>query len=118
MEQYITLNDCRAPAIAEAIAAQLNEEAGSEIYMAIDRGASISPRYSVITQPQIGDDVSREFNGDSYPCGAIKSISATKKRIETTEGNVFYRRRASGSWIENGTWSLTPGHREKRNPHF
>lgn len=118
MEQYITLNNCLSSPIAEAIASQLNDEAGKELYMAIDRGASISPRYRVIEQPQLGDAVSREFNGDSRPCGHIKSISSTKKRITTTEGNSFYRRGNSGCWLEKGTWSMTSGHTEKTNPHI
>lgn len=115
MRPYITLDDCPTREIADHMAEQLNDEAGKEIYLGVDRGAHIFPRYSVVVAPQIGDKVSYAFNGDSRPCGEIKSISATLKRITTTDGRTFYRRGESASWISNRTWSLVQGHVEKRN---
>jgi hypothetical protein len=68
--------------------------------------------------PAVGDEVSYAFNGDYYPCGTIKSISASFRLIITTEGQKFYRRRESACWKYNGVWSMVDGHREELNPHF
>jgi len=108
---------------AERIAMDLNiaamkpGEAGVR-YIATDCGPNVSPRFDVIEVPAQGDKVSRYFNGDSYPAGTIKSISESLRRIETTDGTVFWRRQNSGSWVANGTWSMIDGHHEDRNPHF
>ena len=48
-------------------------------YIATDAGSCTSPRYDVIKAPQLLDPVSYSFNGDSYPCGYIKTISKTIK---------------------------------------
>lgn len=98
---------------AKEVAAALGEG-----YIATDAGPNVSPRYDVIKLPQIGDKVSKEFNGDSYPCGTIKSISPSLKLITTDEGTKFFRLRETGCWKNGGTWSLTPGHVEKQNPSF
>lgn len=109
---------------SERIAAELNEACGEVRYIAIDDGVHVYPRYDVIELPQIGDKVSREFNGDSYPCGVITSISKGPdfRRITTTLPTggklVFHRRGKSATWLNAGTWSLIPGHIEKRNPSF
>lgn len=87
-------------------------------YLAVDKGAHTSPRFDVIRAPEVGDAVSYYFNGDSYPCGYIKSVSASYKKIVTTTGKTFYRRKQSSAWLMNRTWSLIPGHIEERNPHF
>jgi hypothetical protein len=102
---------------AEDIALLLNLH-NDEKYIAIDNGEWCSPRFDVLRMPQVGDDVSYGFNGDYYPCGKIKSISKTLKKITTTEGKDFFRRRQSGSWVMNGTWSLIHGTINERNPHF
>lgn len=92
-------------------------------YVATDAGAYCSPRYDVVRAPQVGDEVSYAFNGDYYPCGTVKQISASGRRVVAGpdfagQDRVFFRRRATGSWIHNGTWSLVPGHVEKRNREF
>ena len=87
-------------------------------YIAIDRGAYTSPRFDVIRAPQVLDAVSYTFNGDTYPCGYIKTISKSLKKITTTTGETFYRRKQSGAWLMNRQWSMVGGHREERNPHF
>jgi hypothetical protein len=89
-----------------------------EGYIATDAGPHVSPRYDVIRLPKVGDKVSKEFNGDSYPCGVIVKISKTLKAITTDGGDVFYRIRQTGAWRNQGTWSLTKGHVEKQNPSF
>lgn len=70
--------------------------------LAVDNGASVSPRYDVIFAPQIGEEVSKGFNGDYYPCGKITKISKSYKRIETDQGTTFYRRRETDGWYEGG----------------
>ncbi len=102
---------------AEDVALLLNLHS-DEKYIAVDSGSGVSPRYDVVRMPQVGDDVSYGFNGDYYPCGKIASISKTLKKITTTEGKEFYRRRQTGSWVMNGTWSLVRGIHNEQNPHF
>lgn len=102
---------------AQKIAAALNVYS-PETYVATDSGPNVSPRYDVIKLPKVGDKVSYSFNGDTYPCGTVKSVSPSLKLIVTTEGQKFYRRGETGKWIYNGTWSLVGGHIEERNPHI
>jgi len=92
--------------------------ATGKLHIACDHGAHCSPRYYTAEVPFMGDAVSYAFNGDYYPCGFVASISKTLKKITTTEGQTFYRRRNTGSWVMSGTWSLVGGHIERQNPHF
>jgi hypothetical protein len=87
-------------------------------FIPTDAGRSVYPRYDVIELPKVGDKVSYAFNGDYYPCGEIKSISPSLRIITTTTGRKFYRRGRSGAWVNNGTWSLIPGHVSRKNPEF
>lgn len=110
-------NDWHTMAAAEEVAAALGPK-----YIATDAGDHVSPRYDVVPLPQLGDPVSYAFNGDCYPCGYITRVSgAGFRRIEVQDGfakRIFWRRRLSGSWINEGTWSLVAGHHSKRNPEF
>jgi hypothetical protein len=115
--QYETRHNWKSFARVEEIAAQLTEATGVR-YLAVDKGAHTSPRYDVIKAPTVGEEVSRYFNGDGYPAGEIAKISPSFKRIETTTGVVFFRRRLTDSWINNGTWGMAGGHRNDRNPSF
>ncbi|WXB48017.1 hypothetical protein WCWAEYFT_CDS0315 [Vibrio phage VB_VaC_TDDLMA] len=94
------------------------EQFGEDTYMVVDKGEYILPRFDVIEKPRVGDKVSYAFNGDSTPCGEIKSISKSLKVITTTDGQKFYRKGLSGTWKYNKTWSLISGHQEERNPHI
>lgn len=98
--------------------AQEVAQALGSAYVACDAGANVSPRYDVRELPRVGDKVSYAFNGDSYPCGVIKSISKSLKLIVTDRGDKFYRVRQTGSWRKDGTWSLVAGHVSERNPEF
>lgn len=109
--------DWKTFARAEEVAAQLTEATGV-LYIGVDRGSNTSPQFDVIAAPTVGAKVSKAFNGDSYIAGEIVKISKTLKRIETSTGEVFFRRRQSSSWVEGGTWSLQMGHHEIRNPSF
>ena len=110
---FETRNDWATFDAAKEVAAALG--AG---YIATDAGPNVSPRFDVVELPKIGDKVSKRFNGDSYPSGVIKSISKSLKVITTDEGEKFYRVRETGSWRNNGTWFLTPGHVYTQNPSF
>ena len=83
-----------------------------------DAGPHYWPRFSIVTPPAVGDEVSYAFNGDSYPDGEVVKVSKSLKVVTTSTGAKFYRRRESGAWIKNRTWSLIPGHVSERNPHF
>lgn len=117
-----TRNDWKNLEAAQHVANALNLIEGEQLYIATDAGPHVSPRYDVLKLPKIGDKVSYAFNGDSYPCGEILSISPSLKRITAGERDgvtkVFYRVRQTGCWRNAGTWSLVPGHVYKQNPSF
>jgi hypothetical protein len=110
---FETRNDWKTFEEAKEVAAVLGAD-----YVATDAGQWTSPRYDVIKLPKVGDKISKAFNGDSYPSGTIKSISKSLRVIITDEGEKFYRIRETGSWRNNGTWFLTPGHVYTQNPSF
>jgi len=89
-----------------------------EIHTAVDQGLHHYPRFDVIRVPHVGDEVSYAFNGDSYPCGTVTAITKSLRKVTTSGGRVFWRRKLSGAWVNNGTWSLQGGHVETRNPHI
>ncbi len=101
----------------EEIAAELTEQTGV-IYGAIDRGCGVSPRFDVMVMPQVGDEISYGFNGDYYPCGKIATISKSGSVITSDDGKRFYRRKLSGAWKYQQTWTMVPGHISERNPSF
>lgn len=116
-DRFENRNDWKSFERVTEIAAQLTETTGVT-YLPVDSGPNVSPRYDVITAPVVGMKVTKAFNGDYYPEGVIVSISKTFKRVETSTGVVFFRRKNSGSWIENGTWSMVEGHESRLNPSF
>jgi hypothetical protein len=86
-------------------------------HIACDRGECCSPRYYIAPVPVVGEPVSYAFNGDYYPCGVITSISKTLKKITTSEGRTFYRKRNTDVW-KNSIWCMVNGHIERLNPEF
>ena len=114
---WLTRHDLQSLAEAEMLAAAAQEATG-KAYLAIDSGGGCYPRFDVIEAPVVGEDVSYAFNGDYYPCGQIKSISASFRLITTTEGQKFYRTQKSATWRYGGIWSLVSGHRSELNPSF
>lgn len=98
------------------IAEQLTEHTKIS-YIGVDRGPYISPRFDIIAMPQIGDEVSYAFNGDSYPDGVIVAITPTMQ-IRTSTGRKYRRKKLSGSWLDKNGWSLIHGHVYSQNPHF
>jgi hypothetical protein len=89
-----------------------------KLHIACDYGDHCSPRYYIAEVPAVGEPVSYAFNGDYYPCGVVTAVSKTLKKIVTSEGRTFYRRRLTGCWKSDGVWSLVGGHIERQNPHF
>ena len=88
-------------------------------FLAIDNGEYVHPRYDIIMAPQIGDEVSYSFNGDTYPAGKIVTISKTMKRITTDEGVIFYGNPETGTWKRTGgTFFLVKGRIKELNPCF
>lgn len=88
------------------------------LHVACDRGPYVSPRFDVIAMVQVGDEVSRRFNGDSYPAGKVVKISKSLRRVEAEDGTVFFRVGRSDSWRANGTWFMARGKHNERNPSF
>jgi hypothetical protein len=116
-------NDWEKLERAQRIAQQLNDISDVPTpYLAIDKGEGCYPRYDVIVRPQVGDVVSKGFNGDYYPCGKIESISDSLRVITARDGRgvgtKFYRVRESGTWRANRVWALCAGHIDERNPEF
>lgn len=104
--------------VAQEVCDAMNSLKTGNIYMVVDHGEHVRPRYDIVRKFKIGDAVSYAFNGDCYPDGTIKSVSQSGRRIVTTGGGVYYRRRQTGSWIKDGTWTLIEGHYYKQNPSF
>jgi hypothetical protein len=113
----VNRNDFNNFGQATQIAAEASALTG-HLYIATDAGDHVYPRYDVIKAPAVGDLVSKAFNGDYYPCGKIVKISDSLKRVETDTGEVFWRRKNSGQWLSQRTWSMVGGHISKLNPEF
>ena len=112
-------NDFRSYGHAAIIAASANLLEDGENYIPVDHGDHVRPRFDVIAAPKIGDKVSSGFNGDYYPQGEIVKISKSLRRVETSTGRVFWRRRDTAAWVEaGGGFSMVHGHRDERNPCF
>lgn len=104
---------------AEKVANDLTKNIPGENFLAIDRGPNVAPEFDVIVAPEVGDFVSRTFNGDYYPDSEIVSISKTYKKITTSSGSVYYRRRLTGTWVEKGgTFVMIKGYHDRRNWSF
>ena len=116
-EGWVSRHDFKSFEQAQEVADAASRFEGVD-YIATDAGDYCSPRYDVIKAPQHLAPVSYTFNGDCYPCGHIKTISKTMKKITTTTGKTFYRKRNTGCWVSHGIWSMVEGHIEQLNPHF
>jgi len=112
--------DFQSSEVAEQIADAANTRmAGRRLFTPVDNGPYVSPRFDVVRAPQVGDKVSYAFNGDSYPDGTVTKVSTSLRRVETSTGSVYYRRKSTASWKkQGGTWSLIHGWHNDRNPHF
>ena len=90
----------------------------AQTFLPVDEGNGTYPRFRVIEAPAVGDEVSRSFNGDSYPCGKITKITPTWQ-VTTNQGSKFLRYKETGGWREagRGFWMIA-GTVDERNPHF
>lgn len=116
---FETRNNWKTMEDAERRANQLNQNNGP-VYLAIDNGPNVHPRFDIIEAPCVGEPVSYSFNGDSYPDGKIVHISKAPgyKVVTTDTGSKYYRRKQSARWMkQGGTWSMILGHVTERNPH-
>lgn len=109
--------DWKSKERVDEIAAELSKITGKH-FIGIDAGSSVSPRYDIKQVPQVGDEVSSYFNGDYYPQGKIKAISASLKVITLENGKRFYRRKETAKWVYERTWVLVQGTKDERNPHL
>ena len=114
---YENRNDWSCLEQAEIVAKKLTKHYLFKSFMATDEGTGCSPRYDVIEAPRVGDEVSKSFNGDYYPCGNIVAISQTKKKITTSTGESFYRRKDTGKWL-SGPFALIKGVESRLSPEF
>ena len=71
---WMNRNDITSFEQAKTLASQLTLKT-NRLFLAADAGESTSPRYDVFKAPVIGDEVSKSFNGDSYPEGMITKIT-------------------------------------------
>lgn len=121
-ERYITRNNIMTFAEATELAAEVNNlpevKLAGATYIPTDAGPNCSPRFDVILAPKIGDPISYSFNGDSYPDGEIVKISGSIRIVTSSSGRRYYRRRLTGSWINNNCWSMRAGHHSELNPSF
>lgn len=113
----MTRHDWKSYDVAAAVAYDVSN-AEHALYIAIDCGPGVYPRYDIIKAPAVGDDVSYTFNGDYYPDGKIASISESLRIVVTDTGNKYYRHKLTGAWKRHKTWTLVRGHITERNPHF
>lgn len=123
---WLNRNDIECFEMAGDMAKSASKNLG-KVYLAIDSGPNVSPRYDVFEAPKVGDDVSKAFNGDYYPVGKVVKIGKDYKRIYVSDASpsagackapeVFVRRKLSGAFVNKG-WSLVPGVRNERNPSF
>lgn len=102
---------------ADALAAEATKQTGF-VYLAVDNGECVWPRYDIVEAPAVGDKVSGYVNGDYYPQGEIVSIAKNHRFVTTDSGKRFYRKRLTGSWIHSNYLSLYKGIKNERNPHI
>lgn len=87
-------------------------------YLAFQTAYRLHP-FGIMEAPAVGDPISYEFNGDSYPDGFIERITPSYKTVFTTTGNIYRRKKKSPGWIKSGgTWWMVSGHVYKQNPSF
>ena len=119
---WLNRNDIRDLAHAQELAASAGANLGAG-FLAIDRGAHVSPRYDVIEAPALGDEVSMAYNGDYYPVGKVVGISKGYKqiRVDGPRGKkVFYRKGGENGagWLAERMWRLVGGVQDRLNPEF
>ncbi len=108
---------CKSLLEAVELAMTCTESFGEQ-YIGVDEGPNVLPRFGIDKLITVGEIVSYGFNGDYYPCGTVTKISKTFRKIETSDGSVFHRRKNTNGWFKDGTWCLVVGYYNERNPSF
>lgn len=62
-----------------------------ELHIPIDHGDYTFPRFEIMKMFVVGQEISKYFNGDSYPDETIKKISDGLRIITSTSGNRYFR---------------------------
>jgi hypothetical protein len=113
---WISTRDLPSFSAAKTLATYLTAMTGKQ-WIGVDEG-EVYPRFRVIEAPQIGDFVSKSFNGDAYPVGTITKISSTWQ-VTTDAGVKFRRYRETGGWKQvGGTWWMIKGRHDERTPRI
>ena len=114
---WMNRNDIKSFAYASTLAALLTEKLG-KLYLPADAGPHTYPQYDVFEAPNVGDEVSRSFYGDTYPCGTITKITPTFQ-ITTSDGTKFRRYKETSGFRQagRGFW-LVAGNHYEQNPSF
>ena len=112
--------DVRTKEQAEAIMAEMQAAEPDALFLVCEARYFRRSEFKVVKAPAVGDDVSRGFNGDYYPCGKVTYVTAkTAAVVRTSNGLEFRRRKNTSSWLQTGgTWSLISGIYDERNPSF
>lgn len=112
---YIAMADLTNVQRAKLVASELTLVTGRFYKVDVDQSTT-PPTFNIVSGPAPGTPVSISFNGDAYIVGEITKVSPSMRKIETSDGQVFYRRKRG--WTADGVFMLIPGHIEKRNPHI
>ncbi len=104
----------KTKAWGEKLLAKVREFTKTDFILTEDSGY---PKFDIVRAPQVGDFVSRGYNGDHYPDSEIVRISPTGKVITTASGKKYYGSREIGKW-KSGAFSLMRGYHDRRNPCF
>ena len=88
-------------------------------HLPVDNGDHCYPRFEIVVAPVVGDLISYGIGGDRYLDGVITKITGSNfKKIHSSTGNCYLRRRLSASW-KNGSCSLIVGeHVSYLDPSF
>lgn len=103
-------------ATVEAVAAEASLVTG-KVFLPVDSGNGVSPRFDIVEAPKVGDFVSYGIGSDRYPDGEIISISASYKTVKTA-ANTYRRRKNTASWRNGSSCSMIPGFQDYRDPSF
>lgn len=113
----ITRSDIKSIGQANAIALQATA-LKLEQYVAADRGPNVWPRFDVIRAPKVGDKVSYGIGGDAYEDGFIVKVSDSLRRVESSNGTVYWRRKQSDTWRSGSRYMILGAHVNRLDPHF
>lgn len=75
--------------------------------------------YRLMEMYKVGDVVSEQINGDSYPCGVVTEVKGGKRMaVYTSTGERFLRNGDTLSWKRSGYYFLRKGYHDEQDPSF